>query len=110
VEAAGALYCGYLPCAVSCSRVGVSSLVGCLAVMRTLVRCADQRTGRAAAVGLVPSCALLLCHLQVRFLTAPDPDDPVVKSHYRMIRHFTADDPQPLVPGEPTHLARVGPQ
>lgn len=36
---------------------------------------------------------------QVRFLSAPDPDDPVVKSHYRMIRHFTADDPKPLVPG-----------
>ncbi|WIA38279.1 hypothetical protein OEZ86_001619 [Tetradesmus obliquus] len=36
---------------------------------------------------------------QVRFLAEPDPDDPVVKSHYRMMRSFTADDPRPLVPG-----------
>lgn len=40
--------------------------------------------------------ALDLC----RFLTDPDPNDPVVKSHYRMIRSFTADDPRPLVQGK----------
>lgn len=42
---------------------------------------------------------LFVC-LQVRFMSAPDPNDPVVKSHYRLMRHFTADDPKPLVPGE----------
>lgn len=33
-------------------------------------------------------------------MSAPDPNDPVVKSHYRLMRHFIADDPKPLVPGE----------
>jgi hypothetical protein len=44
--------------------------------------------------------------LQVKFLDIPDPDDPVVKSHYRMIRSFTADDPKPLVEGEQGFAAR----
>lgn len=41
----------------------------------------------------------MLC-AQVQFLDGRDPDDPVVKSHYRNIRTFTADDPQPLVTGQ----------
>eukprot|EP00775_Hariotina_reticulata_P003564 gene3564-3832_t len=41
----------------------------------------------------------LMWKQQVKFLDVPDPDDPVVKSHYRMIRSFTADDPTPLVEG-----------
>lgn len=59
---------------------------------------------------------MLLCRhaaLQVRFLSAPDPDDPVVKSHYRLMRSFTAGDPRPLVEGEGhgprhTHAASAG--
>lgn len=49
---------------------------------------------------LLTVSALWLSVMQVRFLTEPDPDDPVVRSHYRMMRHFTADDPKPLVPGQ----------
>jgi hypothetical protein len=45
-------------------------------------------------------CVVCCVCLQVRFMSAPDPNDPVVKSHYRLMRHFTADDPKPLVPGE----------
>jgi hypothetical protein len=55
----------------------------------------------ASLPGLFPDLALPnVCVPQSRFLAEPDPDDPVVKSHYRMIRSFTADDPRPLVPGQ----------
>lgn len=49
----------------------------------------------------------MLLVLQIRFLSTPDPLDPVVKSHYRMMRSFTAGDPQPLVPGQALLRERV---
>jgi len=56
--------------------------------------CSHAHVDMSAAL----TCVLLL--LQIRFLSTPDPLDPVVKSHYRMMRSFTAGDPQPLVPGQ----------
>lgn len=71
----------------SCS-VNAPALSWCVA---TQCCACNKAQGVTAIVHVADAC---------RFLTTPDPDDPVVKSHYRMIRSFTADDPRPLVPGE----------
>lgn len=62
----------------------------------------------AAYSGQGPVPAELQWRQQARFLSEPDPDDPVVKSHYRMIRSFTADDPAPLVEGAAAAGAPLG--
>lgn len=68
------------------------------------ISAASALADSAASTALnVPCLCWLLCCMQVRFLSAPDPNDPVVKSHYRMMRHFIADDPKPLVPGQHKH-------
>ncbi|KAF8062046.1 TMN7 [Scenedesmus sp. PABB004] len=58
-----------------------------------------RRAAPAPAAGDGPVPLSLQWRQTALFLTAPDPNDPVVKSHYRLIRSFTADDPRPLVPG-----------
>jgi len=69
-------------------------------ISATAVLCVNIRPRELLMLASGGPCCAWWSVLQVKFLDVPDPDDPVVKSHYRMIRSFTADDPQPLVEGE----------
>jgi hypothetical protein len=90
------------PCPLSCSGSSRCARCGIARLWHLAAAPSWERLNACrVCVWCVPPAAAVVPTLpQVYFLDAPDAADPVVKSHYRMIRSFSADDPAPLVPGD----------